>query len=604
MAATRRFAGVCLTLLLATTPAAAQQVVNGLLLPNGLVVTDEVYRRDGTSIPSLTTGADANLYLKSVPPTQSFVNGAPAFAVLTSEPTQYVRVFTQGITNAAGGFIAPANAIRGLAAAQVRDVLALPFLPDSITIVRVPAGTCIIFGTGAPITGNFPANPPAIPTAGPWGNGGASQGLLVGITSDPHCANPGFVPLANFTNRQALGAAALAYGPRAGGGNTGAVAVALDHGAFPAQFSDMGRLYDSLDLVNIGAPDQLRAALKQLDGEAYADFALVQMTGARKLIALLHRQLRSDRNHPTAAPQVASLPEPATIASDGGAPAGTVRTDQGGLWFAPFGALGSLSGDASTHDVSYSLYGLAAGAERRLSPEWLVGASLAYAHSAVTTAFPGATGSNDAVSVVAYAGYAPGEWYADGTLGYAYNTSSLSRSIAIPGFLRTAQGHPIAHQILGSLEVGRTVATVGRAALTPFARAEIVTTFQSSFSESGAGAIGLTANAQTTTGVRSILGLELAGIIALSEQQPLRLALRLGWAHDYADLSGTMTANFLGKPDTTFTVFGPTPDRDGVLVGLGLELPLRTGRAFLAYDGELAQRASVHAGTIGLRIAF
>jgi hypothetical protein len=61
------------------------------------------------------------------------------------------------------------------------------------------------------------------------------------VTADPHCANPGFVPAANFINRQALGAAALAYGPRAGGGNTGAVASALDRGAFPAQFTDMGR---------------------------------------------------------------------------------------------------------------------------------------------------------------------------------------------------------------------------------------------------------------------------------------------------------------------------------------------------------------------------
>jgi uncharacterized protein with beta-barrel porin domain len=91
---------------------------------------------------------------------------------------------------------------------------------------------------------------------------------------------------------------------------------------------------------------------------------------------------------------------------------------------------------------------------------------------------------------------------------------------------------------------------------------------------------------------------------ACRNANPLALTLRLGWAHDYADLSGAMTATFLGKPDTTFTVFGPTPDRDSALVGLGLELPLRMGRAFLAYEGELAQRASVHAGTIGLRIAF
>ena len=583
-------------------PAVAQQVVGGLLLPDGMIATGQVFRRNGTSIPSLSTGADANLYANSVPPTESFVNGASAFAVLTSVPTQYVRVYTQGATNAAGGFIATSNSIRGLSPAQIRDVLALPFLPDAITIVQVPASTCIIFGTAAPITGNFAANPPAIPTPGPWGNGGAFQGLLVGVTSDPHCANPAFVPQANFTNRQLLGTAALAYAPRAGGGNLGAVATALDRGIFPAQFSDMGRLYDSLDLLNDGAPDALRVALKQLDGEAYADFGLVRTTAARKLLGTLQRELRSARPGASSSGQLASLPAPANIASDA-PPAGDVRDERGGAWFAPFGAWGSLSGDSNTHVLAYSLYGFAAGGDRRLA-DWLVGASLSYMHSAFSTATPSSTGANDALTLAAYASYLPGAWYADATLGYGYNWGSLSRSIAVPGFLRTAQGNPTAHQILGSLEAGVTAATVRRATLTPFGRVEIVTTLQNAFSESGAAAIGLNADAQTTTGVRGILGIELSGRVPLGERPPLGLALRLGWAHDYADLSGAMTASFLGKPDTKFTVIGPTPDRDALLVGLGLELPMRTGRAFASYEAELAQRTSVHAGTVGVKIAF
>lgn len=44
----------------------------------------------------------------------------------------YARVYTQGITNPVGGFIAPANTIRGLDVHQICDVLALPFLPDSL----------------------------------------------------------------------------------------------------------------------------------------------------------------------------------------------------------------------------------------------------------------------------------------------------------------------------------------------------------------------------------------------------------------------------------------------------------------------------------------
>jgi len=81
--------------------------------------------------------------------------------IRTSSPTQYVRAYTAGVTNPVGGFVAGSDTVRGLAAAQVRDVLALPFLPDSLTIVQVPAGTCMIVGQAAPILCSFAANPPS-----------------------------------------------------------------------------------------------------------------------------------------------------------------------------------------------------------------------------------------------------------------------------------------------------------------------------------------------------------------------------------------------------------------------------------------------------------
>src|SRR6267378_5644060 len=135
-----------------------QQVVGGMVLPNGEVVNGPVFRRNGTSVAAITTGADANAYILSVPPTLSFVDSAPAAVVRTSVASLYVRAYTAGVTNPVGGFIAPSNAIRGLTTQQVRDVLALPFLPDSLTFVQVPAGTCVLYGQAAPILGNFPAS--------------------------------------------------------------------------------------------------------------------------------------------------------------------------------------------------------------------------------------------------------------------------------------------------------------------------------------------------------------------------------------------------------------------------------------------------------------
>ena len=607
-----------------TDTALAQQVVGGMILPDGQVVTGPVYRRNGTTVPSITTGADANLYIGSVPPTASFVAGAPAAVVRTSVPTLYVRVYTAGVTNPVGGFIAPSNTIRGLTEAQVRDVLALPYLPNSLTLVQVPAGTCILFGQAAPITGTFAANPPSIPTPGPWGNGGLLQGSLIGTSASSDCQSPAFLPAARYMNRQSINGYALAYRPNAGVGNTYAVAAALDVGAFPAQFSDMDKIYNSLDVLNYGAPDSLQAALKQLDGESYADFGYLQMMAGRVFLDVMHQQMRAARTRrlpasSTAAGGAASAPlsltdppRPTVDVADlkgpfagvgGGVGAGARRTEGGGVWLAPYGARGALYGDALTHSTSYALYGFAAGADVEILEGLRLGGAVGYSSTGLSTSLP-ASGTNEAFSVAAYASYAPGPWYVDAALGYAYNWGSLTRTIAYPGVFRTAEGSPTASQFIGSAEGGWGFALAPRVALTPFARVEVAATSQNAFTETGAGAISLFAAATSTTGVRSIVGLELSGAVELGAAQDLSMALRLGWAHDYADLSGALSASFVGKPDTRFTVYGPTPDRNAATVGVSLALPFAVGQAFLAYDATAAAGYTAQAATMGLKIVF
>lgn len=111
-------------------------------------------------------------------------------------------------------------------------------------------------------------------------------------------------------------------------------------------------------------------------------------------------------------------------------------------------------------------------------------------------------------------------------------------------------------------------------------------------------------SAQTTTGVRGILGLQLSGTAVLADALSLWLAARAGWAHDYADLSGSFTANFLGKPDTSFTVLGPTPDRNAATVGVSANVLLKAAQAFFNYDANLSQSYATHSMTLGLRIRF
>jgi outer membrane autotransporter protein len=399
-------------------------------------------------------------------------------------------------------------------------------------------------------------------------------------------------------------------------GNTYAVASALDVGSFPAQFSDMDGVYNSLDALNFSSPSALQMALKQLGGEAYADYGYMRMAAARQFLDVMHQQMRAARSWRPVAPatsaaQAMNLTEPASTSHGLGAElrkpftgAGERRTEGGGVWFASYGSLGNLYGDASTHATSYMLHGFAAGGDLQVAEGLLIGAAVSYASTGFSTSIVSANGTNEAVSVAAYASYAPGAWYVDAAAGYAYNWGALSRTIAFTGVLRSASGNPTANQFLGSIESGLAMPLNPRLAVSPFGRLEVTAAGQNAFSESGAGAIGLNVSSQATTGVRSIVGLQLSGTTVIDQALSLWLAARAGWAHDYADLSAVLTANFLGKPDTSFTVVGPTPDRNAAALGVSASLLMQAAQAFVTYDANLSQSYSTHSLTLGLKIRF
>ena len=98
---------------------AGEAWAQSLPLPPGTVLTGIVYTPPScapATVAQIVNGADANLYVcQGTPP---FVVTAPASMVVTSEPTQYVRVY------AAGGapnrpFMADPSTIRGLTPAQI-----------------------------------------------------------------------------------------------------------------------------------------------------------------------------------------------------------------------------------------------------------------------------------------------------------------------------------------------------------------------------------------------------------------------------------------------------------------------------------------------------
>ena len=354
-----RFTGVILVGAIALAAGNAGEArAQSLPLPPGTILTGTVFRgpvscNPPTSVPQITTGDEANKYICEPPGVPSFVPTGPASMVVTSEPTQYVRTYCPDCatmpSQAAGGFIVDPSTIRGLTPAQIQDVLALPNVNDMITIVTVPAGSCVLVAFGAPAFG---------------GSGGPAQEYAAGTPTNPtNCQGLQFLDGSDYINRQAIGAFALLYAPRAGSGNSGAVAAALDRGPYPAPFTDMDLIYKSLDLLNFGDPGPLRAALVQLDGEVYADFSSVAIGAGQLFLGALRQRMRVE----------------------------STATDPVRQWLSAFGAASGLSGNGDSHDFNAGTGGVAGGFEQRFNSALRAGIAFGYAYTGFSTnGIPGA----------------------------------------------------------------------------------------------------------------------------------------------------------------------------------------------------------------------
>ncbi len=588
---------------LAAGGAREAQAQSGLPLPPGQIVQGTVFKPPFTcsppnSVPQITNGAEANAFI--LPPSctavPSFVANAPAAMVLTSVPTQYVRVFLPpSVANRP--FMVDPGTIRGLTPAQIQDVLALPAVPTMQAIVLVPAGSCVLVGEGAPAFG---------------GRGGPAQEWFAGTPTGANCAGMAPLPLSDYVNQQVLAAQALFYEPLAGRGNPGAVAGALDRGPYPAPFTPMDLMYKSLDLLNFGDPGPLRSALTQLDGEIYASAKTVLLTDSIYVREAVLGRLRQSsfigRVGPLAAlgaggPTLAyaNSSEQDSSAADSAlsyaderrsafpikalAPAAPPDTV---YWIQGMGAWGRLEGDGNAASVNRNLAGGFAGVDRRIGPNWIAGLAAGYTNSFLAIGNPSSSADINTGYLAGYVGASYGPWNLRGALAGSFSFLDASRSIIFPGFADSAGSSYDATttQVFG--EVGYGIA-FGAIATEPFVGLAYVDLRTGSFSEAGgSGAAALTGSAGSSDVGYSTLGARAATDWLVAKGMVLTPHASAAWQHAFGPVTPTAALAFEtnGAP---FTVSGVPLATDAALVQAGFDLHVNPHVTLgLYYFGELA----------------
>ena len=348
---------------------------------------------------------------------------------------------------------------------------------------------------------------------------------------------------------------------------------------------------------------QASAALSAISSQPWANFGTTNLASNVLFMNTLGQQMAMARGGPSSASggQRQALAQACNDAAcDPASPFS--------VWGSAVGGTGSVLGDGNTATLTYNLGGAAAGIDYRVTPNILLGIGAAYTSGTQwADGFMG-KGWNNAVSVAAYGSFTQSGFYADLLAGYGYANNQLQRQIMVPNLQpRTANGSTGVNQFLGQVEFGYQVPVhaPASATVTPFARLQVMSANQAAFSEWGANSLSLNVAQQTTNSVRSTLGMDLGGAIGLANGRSFDMALRLGWLHEYADVSRPITAAFAGAPGAAFTVYGAASQRDAAVIGFQAGTTVADGaQIYVRYDGDVGASASNHALSAGLRLAF
>jgi outer membrane autotransporter protein len=246
------------------------------------------------------------------------------------------------------------------------------------------------------------------------------------------------------------------------------------------------------------------------------------------------------------------------------------------------------------NNLTASTAGYAAGMDRHLSPDTVVGFALAGGGTNWGLANTLGTGRSDAFQVGVYGVTRAGPAYLGGAIAFANHWFTTNRTAVGDQLTANFVGQSYAARVEG----GYRYAVLRTLGVTPYAAVQAQDFSTPRFSETDVtgGGAGLSFAAQNATDVRSELGARLDNPTAIG-RMPLILRARLAWAHDFVN-NPALAAAFQVLPGSNFIVNGAPIPHDSALTSAGAELFLAPNWTLLAkFDGEFARGAQTYAGS-------
>ncbi|MEI6367913.1 MAG: autotransporter domain-containing protein [Planctomycetota bacterium] len=207
-----------------------------------------------------------------------------------------------------------------------------------------------------------------------------------------------------------------------------------------------------------------------------------------------------------------------------GVPAGAGLDRRWGVWGQAYGGYSKRAGDTNvgTHDTAANSYCFATGLDYRVTRDTMVGFALAGGGSNYGVADGLGGGRSDVFQMGVYGSKQFGAAYVSAALSYAAHWMTTDRTVTVAGSDHL-RANFIAESIGGRLESGYRFDTKPVGA-TPYVALQVQNFWTPSYTEtavSGSNAFLLSYNAQSTTAIRTELGIWLDKMIALDRGNEL-----------------------------------------------------------------------------------
>ncbi|HJT25154.1 MAG TPA: autotransporter domain-containing protein, partial [bacterium] len=379
--------------------------------------------------------------------------------------------------------------------------------------------------------------------------------------------------------------------------NEKAVAQALD-----GSFEDVRR-YDLIKgLVSTSAAD-LPGIYAQMDPSPLTSFYQMAFRAAHARGGLVFQKLAEEAGAPVEAPVESRKVGDVRFAADmpaaeeGALARRVANQDAWKVSLQGYGDFGTLTNDGNAAGYKFTVGGLLAGADWRLSDDWTGGMFLGYGQG---TAQPDGGGEEDMSGgqLGLYAGWHDQGFHIEALAGAGLDQYKMGQA----GYGGTAAANATGQEIMGRLGLGYRF-RLEELEVGPFASMDYTYVGLNSFNESGSNA-PLMVSGQGEGA--------LAGDLGLTVEQSwkwgstvLEPGLTAAWEHTYQGNQDSLRAGFGSSPES-FTVQGPATGQDALVLGAHLDVAFKDGwDIYGQYQGRIGSIHSTEQGfECGVRTEF